>query len=66
MKKNKNKIGAITLGLTLGVFGIHRFYLGKIGTGIIQLLLTLTYFGLIISVIWVIVDVNRIAFDSLE
>lgn len=62
----KNKIGAITLGLTLGIFGIHRFYLGKIGTGIIQLLLTLTYVGLIISVIWVIVDVNRIAFDNLK
>jgi TM2 domain-containing membrane protein YozV len=45
---------AFFLGLFLGVFGIHRFYLGKIWTGLFQLI-TLGGLG-----IWAMVDVIRI------
>lgn len=38
----------------LGVFGVHRFYVGKIGTGIVQLL-TLGGFG-----IWALIDLVMI------
>jgi hypothetical protein len=33
----KKRIVAAVLCLLLGAFGIHRFYVGKIGTGILQL-----------------------------
>lgn len=34
----KSKIGAGLLGIFLGSFGIHKFYMGKIGMGILYLL----------------------------
>lgn len=52
----KNIVVAYLLLIFLGLFGAHRFYLGRIGTAIFQLLLTITFFGIIISGIWVFVD----------
>lgn len=34
----KNKTVALLLCIFLGVFGVHRFYVGKVGTGILYLL----------------------------
>ena len=34
----KSKIAAGILGILLGAFGVHKFYLGKIGLGILYLL----------------------------
>ena len=47
---NKSKIVAAVLCFFLGVLGAHRFYVGKIGTGLIQLL-TAGGFG-----VWWIID----------
>ncbi|MGX6647553.1 TM2 domain-containing protein [Maricaulaceae bacterium MS644] len=52
----KNIVVAYLLLIFLGLFGAHRFYLGRIGTAIVQLILTITFFGIIISGIWVFVD----------
>lgn len=35
---NKSKIVALVLCFFVGILGIHRFYVGKIGTGLLQLL----------------------------
>ena len=48
--QHKKKLTAALLCFFLGVFGAHRFYVGKTGTGILQIL-TLGGLG-----IWVTVD----------
>jgi len=41
----KSKIVAGILGILVGGFGVHRFYLGFIGIGIIQIVVTLVTAG---------------------
>ena len=38
MESSKSRLAALLLCFFVGVLGIHRFYLGKVGTGIIWLL----------------------------
>lgn len=62
----KNKAIAFVLCLLLGVFGVHRFYLGKFITGFFQLLLGLIFiWGSLawICFVFAIIDLIRIAFD---
>jgi TM2 domain-containing membrane protein YozV len=47
---SKSKLVAALLCFFLGFLGIHRFYVGKVGTGILQLL-TFGALG-----IWVLID----------
>jgi hypothetical protein len=54
----KSRAAAALLCLFLGCFGIHRFYVGKIGTGILQLI-TLGLFG-----IWAFIDLVFILVGS--
>lgn len=54
----KSRMAALLLAIFLGVFGIHRFYVGKIGTGLIYLF-TGGVFG-----IGVVIDVIMIAVGS--
>jgi TM2 domain-containing membrane protein YozV len=41
----KSKIAAGILGILLGGLGVHRFYLGYIGIGIIQIIVTICTLG---------------------
>ena len=48
----KSWLVTLLLCLFLGIIGIHRFYVGKIGTGILMILLLMTG----VSAIWAIID----------
>jgi TM2 domain-containing membrane protein YozV len=47
---------AFLLAFFVGVFGAHRFYVGKTGTAIVMLVLTITVIGMIATGIWSVVD----------
>ncbi len=49
-KSPKSFVAAVLLCFFLGTLGIHRFYVGKVGTGILMLI-TFGGFG-----IWYIID----------
>ena len=55
MKSEKDWLVTLLLSLFLGSIGIHRFYVGKIGTGILEIL-TLGGCG-----IWTLIDIIMIA-----
>lgn len=55
---DKRLIPALLLAIFLGVFGFHRFYVGKAGTGVLMLL---TGGGFLI---WLLVDIIMIAIGS--
>ena len=57
-QSGKRLLPAFLLCTFVGVLGIHRFYAGKIGTGLLQLV-TLGGFG-----IWTIVDHIMIAWGT--
>jgi TM2 domain-containing membrane protein YozV len=56
---DRNKYVAAFLAFILGPIGIHRFYLGRIGSGIVMLILTVTVVGLLVSVPWALIDLVR-------
>lgn len=58
MRINPEWMITLVLAFFLGVIGVHRFYNGKIGTGILMVL-TLGGFG-----IWVIIDLVMVLFGK--
>jgi len=56
----KSWIVALLLSIFLGTLGIDRFYLGKVGTGILKLLITVLSVGMA-AWIWWIIDIILIA-----
>ena len=58
VKSEKGFVPTLLLALFFGGLGVHRFFVGKVGTGILQLL-TLGGLG-----IWALIDVIMIAVGS--
>jgi TM2 domain-containing membrane protein YozV len=56
---DRNKYVAAILAFLLGPLGIHRFYLGRTGSGLVMLILTCTVAGLFLTVPWAFIDMIR-------
>ena len=56
---DRNKYIAALIAFVIGPLGIHRFYLGRTGSGIAMLILSCTIIGLIVSVPWAFIDMIR-------
>nr|WP_082866820.1 TM2 domain-containing protein [Paenibacillus elgii] len=57
-KSPKSFVAALLLAFFFGSLGVHRFYVGKVGTGILMLI-TLGGFG-----VWTLIDFIMIAVGS--
>ena len=67
--KPKKKYVAVLLGYTLGIFGIHNFYLGNNGKGLAQVLIATIgafLFGLgpVVTLIWSLIETVLILVDK--
>ncbi len=62
----KNKWVYILLGFFLGELGIHNFYTGYIGRGVVKLLITILSFGLLFWIpwIWAIIEICTVRIDA--
>jgi TM2 domain-containing membrane protein YozV len=56
----KNTLAALLLCIFLGTLGVHRFFVGKIGTGFAMIGVTVVTLGAG-GVVWTIVDIIAIA-----
>jgi TM2 domain-containing membrane protein YozV len=52
----KTAMVAYLLWFFLGLLGGHNFYLKRTGVAVAQLILSLTMVGLVITIVWVLVD----------
>lgn len=63
---SRSRMVAMILCLLFGLAGIHRFYAGKIFTGLMLLLASITGFGLILSSVVVLIDFLMIVFGAFK
>lgn len=60
----KQWIVAVLLAFFLGCLGVHNFYLGYTTRGVVQLVLSLTFIGLIVTGIWAFIEFIMILMRS--
>ena len=54
----KSRVAAILLALFLGGFGVHKFYLGRVGAGVLYLIFCWTFIPSIIAFIEMIIYIT--------
>jgi len=54
--RGKDMVVGYLLWWFLGLFGAHRFYMGRTGSAIAMLVLSITLIGMIATWVWMIVD----------
>lgn len=62
----KSRLATLLLALIVGMLGAHRLYVGKLGSASAQILLTLSGFGIIITFVWLLVDILSILLGTFE
>lgn len=65
VSERKVRLIYILLALFLGMFGVHNFYAGYVGRGVLQLIFSCTGFLAIVTLILVIADILTVKQDSL-
>lgn len=63
---DRNKYVAALLAFFLGPLGIHRFYLGRTGSGVLMLIMSIVVVGLLITIPWSLIDMVRYLMKSDE
>ncbi|WP_455474568.1 NINE protein [Bartonella sp. B30(2025)] len=56
-----SKVALLFVCFFFGLLGIHRFMVGKVGTGVLMLIFSLTGIGLVVSGVWMFIDLVLIA-----
>ncbi|WP_375685881.1 TM2 domain-containing protein [Bartonella sp. AP65SXKL] len=55
-QSEKSRLAIALVCWFFGLLGIHRFMAGKVGTGIVMLLITITGIGLLVTIPWSFID----------
>lgn len=59
VENDRNKYIAALLAFFLGPLGVHRFYLGRTGSGVAMLILSIIVVGLVVTIPWSLIDTVR-------
>jgi TM2 domain-containing membrane protein YozV len=65
MPEQKKQMVALLLSIFLGGLGVDRFYVGKVGTGLLKLFISILTLGLF-SWVWWLIDIILIASGSMK
>lgn len=64
MKSQKKRIVYQLLALFFGCLGVHNFYAGYIGKGVVQLIMSLTCFLTGVVAVWVLIEIFAVKKDA--